>query len=198
MYLWLNHLLLLICLIHLTPYSALADAQYSLAQHYAPGDRFMQMRLSGTLRIPFQQIDGLKVTELSALAWDEDEQLLYAISDRSTLYHIQVTIEKQRLQKATVLHALKLRDAQGQALLGNQRDSEALLVRKADNGMRGDTALVVAFERQPRILRFYPARQLFRRATTAASLASYSTLSPSQQKPRGSHRTPATWLIGCA
>jgi len=153
--------LLIVCLIwlgltHLNACNALADVQYPLAEDYWLGDSFMQIRLSGTLRLPLHKVDGFKVTELSGLAWDEDEQLLYAISDRGTLYHIQVSIVQQRLQKATVLKALKLKNAQGRDLARRKRDSEALLVRQANNGIRGDTELLVAFEVHPRVLRFTP------------------------------------------
>lgn len=134
-------------------------AQYPLAEDYWLGERFMQIRLSGTLRLPLQTLDGLKVTELSGLAWDDDEQLLYAVSDRGNLYHLQVSLSQQRLQQATVLKALPLQDAQGKALQGGKRDSEGLSLRKANNGIRGDSELLVAFEIAPRVLRFNPQGQ---------------------------------------
>ncbi len=136
--------------------STLAGMQYPLSDSHNPGDSFMQIRLRGTLHMPFQEVDGFKVTELSALAWDEDAQLLYALNDRGTLFHLRVTMEQQTLQKVEVLHALPLRDAKAQPLTRGWRDSEGMVALNANNGIAGDTELLIAFEVQPRIWRYNP------------------------------------------
>ncbi len=135
---------------------SVSSIQQVLSDKYKVGDTFMQVRLRGTVRIPFQRIDGFKVTELSALAWDEDEQILYALNDRSTFYHLAVTLDHHRLQTVTVLKALKLLDSKGHPLKPGVRDSEGLFLRKAHNGQAGDTELVISFEGQPRIQRHTP------------------------------------------
>lgn len=102
------------------------------------------------------EIDGLDITELSGLAWDEDEQLLYAISDKGRVYHFQLTLENDLIKSVTPVFGAKLRDAKGKKLKKNQRDSEGLMVWNAGNGKKGDSQLVISFEGKPRITRFTP------------------------------------------
>ncbi len=53
----------------------------SLADQVGVGDAYAGIRLLGALRLANTQINGLRLCGLSGLAWDEDEGLLYAISD---------------------------------------------------------------------------------------------------------------------
>ncbi len=102
------------------------------------------------------EIGGLKITELSGLAWDEDEQLLYAISDKGRVYHFRLKIENDLIKSVTPIFGAKLRNAKGKKLKKNQRDSEGLMVWNANNGKKGDTQLVISLEGKPRIVRFTP------------------------------------------
>ncbi|MEZ5534952.1 MAG: esterase-like activity of phytase family protein [Thiolinea sp.] len=102
------------------------------------------------------EVNGLKVTELSGLAWDEDEQLLYAVSDRGRVYHFRLVIENDLIKSVTPVFAAKLLDSKGKKLKKNRRDSEGLMVWNADNGKKGDTQLIISLEGEPRIVRFTP------------------------------------------
>ena len=62
------------------------------------------------------EVNGLKITELSGLAWDEDEQLLYAISDKGRVYHFRLTIKDDLIESVTPVFGAKLRDAKGKKL----------------------------------------------------------------------------------
>ncbi len=104
-------------------------------------------------------INGLKITELSGLAWDEDEQLLYAISDKGRVYHFRLVLENDLIKSVTPVFGAKLRNAKGKKLKKNRRDAEGLMVWNASNGKKGDTQLIISFEGKPRIVRFTPQGQ---------------------------------------
>lgn len=106
-----------------------------------------------TLQLPPQQVNGHSMQELSGLAWDADEQLLYAVSDRGNVFHLRLQLDGARLAQVEAVFGAELHDASGALRKFN---AEGLAVLNADNGIRGDTQLVVALENGPQILRFTP------------------------------------------
>lgn len=114
-----------------------------------------QWQFQDDANIPADPINGLKVEELSGLAWDNDEQLLYAVSDRGVLFHFRLEgLEQGRLTFVRAVYAAKLLNNKGDELPKGRRDAEGLTVLNASNGKRGDTQLVISLEGQPRIVRF--------------------------------------------
>lgn len=102
------------------------------------------------------EVSGLEITELSGLAWDEDEQLLYAVSDKGRVYHFRLVIENDLIKSVTPVFGAELRNVEGKKLKNNRRDAEGLMVWNANNGKKGDTQLIISLEGQPRIVRFTP------------------------------------------
>ena len=129
---------------------------YRLSPFIAPGQTHMGVRLLGSVALSVRDVDGLALGGLSALAWDQDESRLYALSDRGAVFHLRPHFEGGRLASVAALAAFALRDRENRPLQGPLADAEALVVQGANNGRSGDSVLVVAFERQPRILRFSP------------------------------------------
>ena len=111
---------------------------------------YMGVRLRGALRL--RAVTGL--TELSALAWDEDESLLYALSDNGRLLHLRPVLKDGQLVDLLLLQILALRDPQGKPLSGHYRDSEGLALENGDNGVVGDSRLLISFERHNRVERY--------------------------------------------
>jgi len=143
--------------------SALADQgrdisqPYRLSPHVAPGQRYAGIRLLGSVELaPATTSAGLTLGGLSALAWDADESLLYALSDHGALFHLRPHFENGRLARVELLAAFALRDAQNRRLRGRRADAEGLVARHSDNARAGDTLLAVSFERFPRIVLFTP------------------------------------------
>ena len=134
--------------------SSPAARRFNLSASHNVGERYMDIRLLGTVRIPDDPVNGIRVDELSGLAWDEDEGLLYALSNRGKLFHLKPRFENGRLIDARVVAAFRLRTRYGKKLKRPHRDSEGLDVVNADNGKRGDTELLISFERKPKIARF--------------------------------------------
>jgi hypothetical protein len=110
----------------------------------------------GAVRLHGASAAGEPIHELSALAWDADEERLYAVSDRGYLAHLRPRFVDGRLAGIEHLATHVLRDPGGQRLAPELRDAEGLVARGARNGRRGDTELVVAFERTPRLMRYTP------------------------------------------
>lgn len=129
---------------------------FRLSQDYAPGDSFMGVRLLGTRDLAPVKRNNQTLMGLSALGWDADEGLLYALSDRGVVFHLRPVLEDDRLADVEVVNAFPLLDGRGRPLKGPWADSEGLDVARGRNGRRGDSRLVVSFERRPRVLTFTP------------------------------------------
>ncbi|MGF1643118.1 MAG: hypothetical protein ACFCUJ_05700, partial [Thiotrichales bacterium] len=48
-----------------------------------------RVTVHGAITVPAAPVDGHPVVELSALAWDDDESVLYALSDRGVLFWLR-------------------------------------------------------------------------------------------------------------
>ena len=128
----------------------------SLSDQVGEGDSFMGIRLLGVLQLPAIAIDGMALDSLSGLAWDEDADLLYALSDTGKLFHLRPQFSDGRLRDVQVLTAYVLHDANGRSLKASWADSEGLAIENGANGIPGDSQLIVSFEGQPRIARYSP------------------------------------------
>ena len=93
---------------------------------------------------------------MSGLAWDEDENILYALSDNGHLLHLRPVFEDSKLTDILLLNGYALQDAQGKRLRWKQADSEGLAIQFGDNGIIGDSILLVSFERFPRVIQYKP------------------------------------------
>lgn len=109
--------------------------------------------------IPASELNGIRIDELSGLAWDKDENLLYAISDKGSVVHIRLAFQGAALVAAEPVRAAALTDPDGKGSSRKRFNAEGLTVQNADNGRRGDTVLIVSLEGgdQPTIMRFSPA-----------------------------------------
>ncbi len=128
----------------------------ALSDKLAPGERLERMRFLGMLVLPGVRRDGWRLSQLSALAWDDDEGLLYALSDKGALFHLRPLFDGQRLSGIELLAVVPLRGTDGKPLEGRWADAEGMAIRRGRNGRRGDAELIVSFERHPRIVRYDP------------------------------------------
>jgi len=125
--------------------------------NYAPDARIGGIRLLGALEIPTVRRNGLRLTELSGLAWDSDDQILYAVSDQGGLFHLRPRFTGERLTGLDLQAAVPLRELKsGKPVRWKRSDAEGLDIRNGRNGVRGDAELIVSFEREPRILAYRP------------------------------------------
>lgn len=99
-------------------------------------------------------VNGYTISELSDLAWDKDENLLYALSDNGYLLSLKPVFKKQRFHKLLMMGGIALHDDKGKKLRWKNSDSEGLTLINADNHIQGDTRYIVSFERQPRVIQY--------------------------------------------
>lgn len=129
----------------------------SLADQVSVGDAYAGIRLLGALRLADTQINGLRLCGLSGLAWDEDEGLLYAISDIGGLFHLRPEFDVQGyLTGIQPVAAYPLRDELDRPVRSPYDDAEGLTLRNGDNQKAGDSELLVSFEVKSRIVRYSP------------------------------------------
>ena len=136
---------------------ALRAAPVALSETLRDGDRIGSIRLRGMLELPTLTIGKLQFSQLSGLAWDDDDGILYAISDKGGLFHLRPEFANGMLVGVKLVKAVPLLELKdGKPLKGRRAGSEGLDILNGRNGRRGDAELVVSFERFPRIVRYRP------------------------------------------
>lgn len=133
-----------------------------MSREFTTGDQFMGIRLLGTLDLSGLPVKGLAAHELSGLAWDEDDQILYALSDKGYLLHLRPVFNNTNLQNVDLIDAYYLKNKKGKKLTGLDADAEGLAILNGNNGIEGDAELIISFEIKPRIHRFTPQGELIR------------------------------------
>lgn len=116
-----------------------------------------RLRLRGALELKARTVNGARFSGLSGLAWDDDENILYALTDHGVLFHLRPVFRNGQLADVRFLHAASLLDPRTRRPVRWRRsDSEGLDIINGRNGKKGDTELLVSFEREPRIVRYRP------------------------------------------
>ncbi len=103
--------------------------------------KYMDINILDSKELKFEAVDGIEVTELSALAYKDST--LYALSDKGYLYHFDIDIKKSKIKKLSLKKAFKLKSKSGKKLKKKKRDSEGLVFLDDD--------LLISFERKHRI-----------------------------------------------
>ena len=129
------------------------------------------LRLHAVATLSKISLNGFKVSELSGLAWDQDEKLLYALSDNGYLLVLRPELSGHILKDIRLLAGHRLLDENGKPLKYKQADSEGLAIEHGNNRRRGDARLIVSFERFPRLVRYRPDGTFDSRITLPAQLA---------------------------
>jgi len=99
-------------------------------------------------------INGSKVSELSDLAWDSDEKLLYALSDNGHLLSFKPVFSNNKFDELLMVNGISLHDDKSKKLRWKNSDSEGLTLINSNNNIKGDTQYIVSFERLPRVIQY--------------------------------------------
>lgn len=109
----------------------------------------------GTLKLPDTLHNGKRLFGLSALAWDEDNQELYALSDKSRVFIFSIYFnQKGGLESVTLKRKFRLKGKNGKFLRGKHNDAEGMVLLHGNNGRKKDAKLLVSFERNHRVWLF--------------------------------------------
>ena len=136
-----------------------AASVYKLNEQYENGDSFMRVRLLGAVELHYERIREHELVELSGLAWDADDAVLYAVSDHGVLFHLEPKFKDGFLVDVAPTDAYPLYSSSGEILRGRAADAEGLAILGGRNGIKNDAELLVSFERVPRINRYSPSGQ---------------------------------------
>jgi len=135
----------------------LETRQVALSENIKTGNRVGRIRFLGMLELPDITRNGLRLSQLSGLAWDDDNGILYAISDKGGLFHLQPEFAGDFLSGVKLVRAVPLPElGSSKPLKWSRADAEGLDILNGRNGRKGDAELVISFERTPRIVRYHP------------------------------------------
>jgi hypothetical protein len=115
------------------------------------------IRILGALNLPEHDAGGQRLAGLSGLAWDDDDGVLYALSDHGRIFTLLPVFRGDRLVDVRLARSAALIDpASGKPVRWQRSDSEGLDILHGRNRHKGDAELLVSFEREPRIARYRP------------------------------------------
>ncbi|MBI3571387.1 MAG: esterase-like activity of phytase family protein [Gammaproteobacteria bacterium] len=135
----------------------LETRQVALSQNIKIGDRIGRIRFLGMLELPDITRNGVRLSQLSGLAWDDDDGILYAISDKGGLFHLRPEFDGDFLSGVKLARAVPLPElGSSKPLKWSRADAEGLDILNGRNGRKGDAELIISFERTPRIVRYHP------------------------------------------
>lgn len=132
--------------------------------------RFMRVNILSSFLIKTKNYDSLPITELSDLAWDKDEQLLYVVSDQGLLYHLKLDLSDNTLKTVDIVFATRLKKKRGIPFQGKFTDAEGLTLQNGANGKKGDSQLIISFENKPRIDNYSPSGHFISKVKTVKKL----------------------------
>ena len=166
---WLFLWTLVFAVFFLSSCSSVKANSYSI-QPENVDSRFMRINILNSYLLRTKTKDSLPITELSDLAWDEDEQILYAVSDEGLLYHLKISFNKNKLRSINIIAAKRLKDKNNKPLRGKFSDAEGLTLQNGNNGKKGDSLLIISFENKPRIGSFSPDGNFINKVKTSKKL----------------------------
>lgn len=100
------------------------------------------------------------MAELSGLGLDANAGFVHAVSDRGQVFQLRLALDGDRIAVLQPVAAAGLTDANGAALSPEDFNPEAVDVLDGDNGIAGDTVLLVVSETGPRAATFTTAGRM--------------------------------------
>lgn len=128
-----------------------------------------RVEILDSIESPAEGINGFGIEELSGLAWDADEELLYAVSDTGILHHFRLSLDGNRIVSIEAIYSVMLSASDDAELTAT--DAEDVAVVNGDNGKKGDSELLIPLEDGPAIGRFTPQGKRIAEIALPAALA---------------------------
>lgn len=98
------------------------------------------------VRMPSTDAAGNSIDQISGLAWDADEALLYAVSDYGHLITFKIDLADNKITRLDPVAFSSIEYSNGGSRF---TDSEGIVVLNGANGIKGDSQVAVAFEDGP-------------------------------------------------
>jgi len=152
-------------------YPSLQARAVDLCESPPTCERIGKLRLLGALVLPSRTVNGMRFSGLSSLAWNEDDNLLYALTDHGVLFHLRPIFRNSQLADVALLHVAPLIDPRTRKPVRWRRsDAEGMDILYGRNGRKGDAELIMSFEGEPRIARYRPTGQFIADVPLSGSL----------------------------
>lgn len=103
------------------------------------------------------RVDGIKLSEISGLAWDGEAQMLYAISDSGHLFRFRLQMDHSVLRGVVPVAAVVMQRPEGKQVQTASLDAEGLALRRKPGVELPRLELLVATEGTPRVWRVDPS-----------------------------------------
>ncbi len=128
---------------------------FALEKHkISPDDlinkRFMDIKILDSKIVNIDKIDGEKFYGISAISYDTNRDILYAISDRGRLFSLRVVTKNSKITNLKPISGYRLKDKNGKKFFRQKSDSEGMVL--VDNGDK--KSLLISYELYPKILSF--------------------------------------------
>lgn len=104
------------------------------------------MKILDAKVLTFNNYEKNSFVEISGLAYDKRDDILYALSDHGALFHLKINISDDKISDITMIDSFTLKNKKGKRYKKSKRDAEGLSLYKSD--------LLVSFERHPRVILF--------------------------------------------
>ena len=104
------------------------------------------MKILDAKVLTFNKYEKNVFAEISGLAYDKRDDILYAVSDHGALFHLKLTLSGKKIEDIRLIDSYPLHNKKDKRYKKSKRDSEGLSLYKGD--------LLVSFERHPRIILF--------------------------------------------
>ncbi len=111
---------------------------------------FMQIKILDSMIVENSVIDSIRLFGLSGLAYDSEDDILYSISDRGSLFKFKLIVKDNEIISLKPLSAKKLKAKHNRTFLKPYRDSEGLAIV----GEGEDKHLLISYEWKHRISKF--------------------------------------------
>jgi len=153
---WDRRILLFLCLI----YSSFVAAGQSIGNVLTLTPVQLKLyeqnnfKILGVLQLDPNADSDYRLSELSGIAWDNDEQDLVILSDRGYIIHTKPIFNKDNLIDIELISYHQLKNKNGKKLKHSASDSEGLALINSKNNRYHDTELIISFERKPRVIRY--------------------------------------------
>ena len=123
---------------------------FLFARRDAPGeDGAGLLRVRGALVLRDHPATLGAPREISGLAWSEDDRILYAITDAGRLLHLRPHFDQGQLTALALLAAHRLTDVAAHPLPRAAADAEGLALLAGEDGVVGNSRLLISFEGRP-------------------------------------------------
>lgn len=119
-------------------------SDYDIKPITLQSSKYMNIKILDSKELSFDDMNGIKVSELSALAYKNN--ILYALGDKGYLYTFDINIKNNKIKKLILKKATKLKRKNKKVLKKADRDSEGLAFLNND--------LLISFECNPRVVLF--------------------------------------------